>query len=84
MRITVKAKIEDLQSLRIKSGYSLRALAKEARCSDSFLSQIERGVRNPSPQTALQICKALNCCFEDIFFTQRACKSNRTVADASD
>lgn len=67
MRITVKAKIEDLQSLRIKSGYSLRALAKEARCSDSFLSQIERGVRNPSPQTALQICKALNCCFEDIF-----------------
>lgn len=61
----------------VTSGLSYRKLAKEAGTSQTTISLIARGERNPSPQTAINICKALGCQFEDIFFIQNVYKSQQ-------
>lgn len=59
----------------VKAGFSYRQLAKEARTSQTTISLIVKGERNPSPETAINICKALKCQFDDIFFIQSVDKS---------
>lgn len=61
----------------IKAGFSYRQLAKEAKCSQTQISLIANGERNPSPETAVNICKALKCEFDDIFFIQSDFKRNQ-------
>lgn len=61
----------------IKAGYSYRQLAKEAKCSQTQISLIAKGERNPSPETAVNICKALNKKFDDIFFINFDFKSKQ-------
>ena len=60
--------IDKLIEIIIKSGFSYRQLAKEAKCSQTQISLILKGERNPSPENAVNICKALKCGFDDIFF----------------
>lgn len=60
----------------VKSGFSYRQLAKEAKCSQTQISLIVKGERNPSPENAVNICKALKCKFDDIFFINYDYKSN--------
>lgn len=60
----------------VKAGFSYRKLAKEAKCSQTQISLIVKGERNPSPENAINICKALNCKFDDIFFINNDYKSN--------
>lgn len=62
----------------VKAGLSYRQLAEKANISQTTISLIANGERNPSPQTAINICKALNCQFEDIFFIENDYKSNQT------
>jgi len=45
---------------RISKGYSIRELAKLAEVTPSLLSQIERGLSNPSLNTLRAISKSLN------------------------
>lgn len=52
----------------VESGFSYRKLALEAGTSQTTISLIIKGERNPSPETAVRICKALSCQFNDIFF----------------
>lgn len=63
--------IKDIDNFIIKiieRGFSYRQLARAVNCSQTLISLLIKGERNPSPENAVAICKALNCKFEDIFF----------------
>lgn len=62
----------------VTSGFSYRELAKETNTSQTTISLIANGERNPSPQTAINMCKALKCQFDDIFFIKNVDKSKPT------
>lgn len=62
--------------LVIKAGYSFRSLARTAECSQTTISLISKGERNPSPKLAINICNVLKCQFDDIFFIEKDYKSN--------
>lgn len=61
----------------VKAGFSYRQLAKEVGCSQTQISLIANGERNPSPETAINICKALEKQFDDIFFIKSDFKRNQ-------
>lgn len=74
---TVLVKDRDvLEEKIIEKGFSYRQLAKEANTSQTTISLILKGERNPSPKNAVNICKALGCQFNDIFFINNDYKSN--------
>lgn len=69
--------LDIFKEIIIKSGYSYRKLAKNSECSQTQISLIAKGERNPSPKTAINICKALNKNFDDIFFINNDYKSKQ-------
>lgn len=69
--------IEQFNELLIKTGYSYRQLAKEVGCSSTQISLIANGERNPSPETAVNICSVLKKNFDDIFFVKFIDKSQQ-------
>ena len=75
---TVLVRDKDLLIEKIvENGYSYRQLAKITGVSQTSISLIIKGERNPSPENAVKICKALNCQFNDIFFINNDYKSNQ-------
>ena len=68
MGLSVKREI--LKEVRINSGFSQRELSRLINVSNSYVSLIESGVRNPSPKNARKICEMLCRPFEDIFFIE--------------
>ena len=71
--------VDQLNDIIVQSGFSYRQLAKASHCSQTLISLIVKGERNPSPGTAVNICKALNCKFDDIFFINSDYKSSQKV-----
>lgn len=71
----IRVKNKELVKTRIVQGLSQRGLARKAKISSAFMSQIERGERNPSPAIAKQICDVLGVGFDHIFFIENACNS---------
>ena len=69
--------IDTLIGKIVENGYSYRQLAEKANCSQTQISLILKGERNPSPQNAVNICRALGCEFSDIFFINLNDKSNQ-------
>lgn len=69
--------IDTFISKIVEKGFSYRQLAKEAKCSQTQISLLTKGERNPSPENAVNICKALGCKFDDIFFINRVDKSKQ-------
>lgn len=67
-RIIILKNADDFKDIITKSGFSYRQLAKEVACSQTQISLIANGQRNPSPETAVNICKVLKKQFDDIFF----------------
>ena len=63
----------------VEKGFSYRQLAREAGTSQTSISLIIKGERNPSPENAVNICKALKCQFSDIFFINNDYKSNQKM-----
>lgn len=61
-----------------KAGFSYRQLARRINCSQTQISLIVKGERNPSPETAVKICEAINSTFDNIFFIKNNYKSNQT------
>lgn len=55
-----------LRELRKQRGESLAACAKRCGITFQYLSQIERGERNPSPWTYPRICAAFEVRHEDL------------------
>lgn len=68
--------IDDFIDRIVQSGFSYRKLAKEAKTSQTTISLIAKGERNPSPKLAVNICKVLKCQFNDIFFISSDYKCN--------
>ena len=71
--------IDTLIEKIVENGYSYRQLAEKAKCSQTQISLILKGEINPSPQNAVNICKALGCEFNEIFFINLNDKSNQKV-----
>lgn len=63
----------------VENGYSYRQLADKAGISQTSISLIIKGERNPSPKNAVKICEVLNCQFNDIFFINNDYNCNRTT-----
>lgn len=66
MRIFAKQK--EIKTVRMAAGHTQISLSKKIGIAGAYLSQIEAGIRTPSPKVAKKICKGLKVNFEDIFF----------------
>lgn len=71
--------IDDLILMITKKGLSYRQLAEETGVSQTTISLILKGERNPSPETAVNICSVLGCGFEDIFLIKKFTKVNKQM-----
>ena len=58
---------KELRGYRIRAGFSIEGLAREAGVNPATISYIENGKRNPSPATAKKICDALGQPFDVLF-----------------
>ncbi|AUM66354.1 helix-turn-helix transcriptional regulator [Brevibacillus laterosporus] len=76
----IKVKVHDFAQARIKKGFSQRGLAREINKAVSYISLLESGNRNPSPQVAKEICETLEVQFEVIFFIDCGHKSEQKTA----
>ena len=63
---------EKLKSFRKTNGLTLKDLAAKVGCTDSYLSQIERGKVSPSIATLKQIADSLNVRIVDFFIDQHS------------
>ena len=61
----------------VKAGFSYRQLANKTKSNPTTITLIAKGERNPSPELAVNICCALDCQFDDIFFIQNDYKSKQ-------
>jgi transcriptional regulator with XRE-family HTH domain len=78
-----------VRRLRTQRGMSARDLAAAADLSPGFISQLERGLANPSVATLLRICGVLNVQIGDLFTDPRETrrlvrKSERAVYEMPD
>jgi transcriptional regulator with XRE-family HTH domain len=58
-----------IRALRVGRGETLRKLAAEAGVTESFLSQVERGVASPSIASVQRIARALGTSIAELFAT---------------
>lgn len=56
----------NLRVLRVKAKLSQEALASEAGMDRSYIGDLERGERNPSLISLLQLSMALKCSINDL------------------
>ena len=63
----IRPKCEAIVKARIVKGLSQRGLARESGLGNSYISQIERGLRNPGPKAARKIADALERPFDELF-----------------
>ena len=52
--------------IRAERGFSQDKLAEKAELDRTYLSGIERGVRNPSIKAVLKLCRALGVSIEEL------------------
>lgn len=76
-RTVIIKDLEEFISIIVEKGFSYRQLAKKAKCSQTLITLLVKGERNPSPEIAVNICKALECKFDDIFFINMIDKSQQ-------
>lgn len=76
MKIKLKDKNKFKEILLIK-GYTQRGYGRAIGISEPYANQIANGVRNPGPAIARKTSELLEVEFEDIFFIDYACKSER-------
>lgn len=70
MKIRLKDK-ESFNEILMKRGYTKASLGQEISLSQTMISQIANGIRNPSPRTAKKIIDVLDLGFDDIFTIQK-------------
>ena len=58
-----------IRALRVARGETLRKLAAQAGVTESFLSQVERGVASPSIASVQRIARALGTSIAELFAT---------------
>lgn len=67
--------LDDFIERIVTTGLTYRELAKRANSNPTSITLLTKGERNPSPKLAVNICKVLNCKFDDIFFIKNVDKS---------
>lgn len=72
-----------LRDIRLKSGLTLRELARRADVSPSFISQIENGKSQPSVATLYNFSRLLNVTVDELFEPNAKALAPGPVADAS-
>ena len=75
-KVQVKDKEVFIELVKEAGGYN--TLAKRVDCSQTMLSLIAKGTRNPSPTLAINICAETGNKFDNIFFIDSNYKSNQT------
>lgn len=78
----MKIKLKDDRFLKLKliiCGFSQREYARKIGISEPYANQIVNGIRNPSPSVAKRTVDLLGVDFSDIFFIDRACKSEQKL-----
>lgn len=73
-KIQVRDKEIFVDTVKDAGGYN--SLALRVGCSQTMLSLIAKGTRNPSPTIAVNICAETGKRFDDIFFIESNDKSN--------
>ena len=73
----ILVKVDEFTRTRIVKGLSQRELAQQVDYSVAYVSQLERGMRHPSPQAARQFCVALGAKFDDLFCLYSVHKSEQ-------
>lgn len=76
-RTVVVRDLDTFKDAITKAGFSYRKLAKEVNCSQTQISMISNGERNPSPETAINICKVIDKSFDELFFINSDYKRNQ-------
>ena len=61
---------EVLRTIREQSGYSLSECARQADVSKAMLSEVERGIKNPSPPLVKRLAAALGVSIADLLETE--------------
>jgi DNA-binding XRE family transcriptional regulator len=77
--VMMKIKLRDVDGFKkmlIVKGFSQRSLGRKIGISEPYSNQVCNGIRNPGPEIAKNICKALDLQFDDIFFIENACNSD--------
>lgn len=80
----ILVKVDEFARARIIKGLSQRELAQQVDYSVAYVSQLERGLRHPSPQAAQQFCAILGVRFDDLFCLDKVHKSEQMNADGSE
>lgn len=75
----IKVKVEALNEILCRRGYSKRSFASLARIGEVTAQQICRGMRNPSPPVAKKILDGLGVQFDEIFFVVSEKKSKEVI-----
>jgi len=57
---------QQIRAIRTTKGVSMEALAEHACLSPTYVSEIERGRKEPSVQTLLKVARALNVQLSDL------------------
>jgi putative transcriptional regulator len=70
--------LDDFIERIVIAGFTYRELARKADSNPTSISLLAKGERNPSPKLAINICKALQCNFDDLFFIQNVDKSKQS------
>ncbi|MEO5704616.1 MAG: XRE family transcriptional regulator [Candidatus Limnocylindrales bacterium] len=70
-----------IRALRLSRGETLRQLAAEAGVTESFLSQVERGVASPSIASVQRIARALGQSIAELFVVDERAGSLVRVGD---
>jgi transcriptional regulator with XRE-family HTH domain/quercetin dioxygenase-like cupin family protein len=73
-----------VRNARLRTGFSLRGLAREAGISASMLSQIETGKSSPSVSTLYAITAALGISIQDVFDVAEQPVAEAVAAPESD
>lgn len=61
----------------VTAGFTYRELARRAKSNPTSITLLTKGERNPSPKLAVNICKALNCNFDDLFYIKKVDNSKQ-------
>ena len=70
--------LDDFIEKIVTAGFTYRELARRADSNPTSITLLTKGERNPSPKLAINICKALNCKFDDIFFIKNVDKRKQS------
>ena len=61
----------------VTKGFTYRELARRAGSNPTSITLLTKGERNPSPKLAINICRALECKFDDIFYIKNVDNSKQ-------